>query len=40
MINAMRAHRFAECVNAERKSPSYIWKVLSDRIEYANITKS
>lgn len=35
MINAICAHRFAECVNAEKKNPKYIWKVLNDRIEYA-----
>lgn len=35
MVNAMYAHRFAECVKEEKKNPKYIWKVLNDRIEYA-----
>lgn len=35
MIHANDARVIAETINAEKKSPKYIWKVLNDRIEYA-----
>lgn len=35
MIHANDARVIAETINVEKKKPSYIWKLLDDRIEYA-----